>query len=223
MYSHGFENLYLIVYVYMSTKVKTICTKCNKEFFKWLKDYKRIKKLHFCSTKCQNERRDNKIIKPCSNCGQMIKRQPGELKKSKEGRIFCNRSCAATYNNQHKTSGTRVSKLEIWLQQQLSSIYPNLEIHFNRKDAINSEIDIYIPSLKLAFELNGIFHYEPIYGEDKLKQIQNNDDRKFAACHEANISLCIIDTSGQKYFKPSTSQKYLDIIVKFIENNIKNQ
>ena len=83
----------------------------------------------------------------------------------------------------------------------MSIQYPNLEIHYNRKDAINSELDIYIPELELAFELNGIFHYEPIYGAEKLQQIQNNDDRKFQACLEKGISLCIIDTSSLKYFK----------------------
>jgi len=47
-------------------------------------------------------------------------------------------------------------------------LYPDLVIHFNKKDAINSELDIYIPSLKLAFELNGIFHYEPIFGKENF-------------------------------------------------------
>ena len=116
-------------------------------------------------------------------------------------------SCAGTYNNTHKTHGTRRSKLEVWIEEQLTKLYPNLEIHFNQKDTINSELDIYIPSMKIAFELNGIFHYEPIFGEDQLNKIQNNDHRKFAACHEAGISLCVIDTSGQKYFKPKSSQR----------------
>ena len=71
----------------------------------------------------------------------------------------------------------------------------------------------------MAFELNGIFHYEPIYGEEKLDKIQNNDERKFAACREAGISLCIIDTSSQKYVKPNTSKKYLDIIIEIINKH----
>jgi len=72
----------------------------------------------------------------------------------------------------------------------------------------------------LAFELNGIFHYEPIYGQNKLNQIQNNDNRKFQACLENNIELCIIDTSSQTYFKPKTAQKFLDIITNLINNKI---
>jgi hypothetical protein len=87
---------------------------------------------------------------------------------------------------------------------------------FNRKEAIGSELDIHIPSLNLAFELNGIFHYEPIYGEDKLQKIEENDISKSKACHDAKIDLCVIDTSGQKYFKPKTSEKYLNIITNII-------
>ena len=100
----------------------------------------------------------------------------------------------------------------MWLEQKLTILHPTLEFHFNKTDAINAELDIYIPSLKLAFELNGIFHYEPIFGKEKLKLSQNNDQRKFQACLEKNIELCVIDTSHQKYFKEQSSQKFLDII-----------
>jgi hypothetical protein len=83
-----------------------------------------------------------------------------------------------------------------------------------------SELDIYIPSLKLAFELNGIFHYEPIFGNEKLNKIQKNDNNKFLKCQEKNISLCIIDTSSQKYFKEQTSKKILDIIINIINQHL---
>jgi hypothetical protein len=131
---------------------------------------------------------------------------------------FCSSSCAATYNNSHKKYGYRRSKLEKFLEEKLVVLYPSLEFHFNRKDAINSELDIFIPSLSLAFELNGIFHYEPIYGNDQLQSIQNNDKRKFQACLERKIELCIIDTSSLSYFKPANAQKYLDIVCNIVNS-----
>ena len=88
------------------------------------------------------------------------------------------------------------------------------------KDTIKSELDIFIPALKFAFELNGIFHYEPIYGQDKLKSIINNDDRKFQACLEHNIELCIIDSSKQKRFTEQLSKQYLNIICDIINKKL---
>ena len=101
-------------------------------------------------------------------------------------------------------------------------MYPNLLFSFNDRTAINSELDIYIPSLKLAFELNGVFHYEPIYGQNKLEKIQENDNNKFQKCINNNISLCIIDVSSQKYFKEQTSKKFLNIIINIINDSLCN-
>jgi len=122
------------------------------------------------------------------------------------------------YNNTHKINGSRRSKLETWLEFKLSELYPSLEILYCDKTAINAELDIYVPSLKLAFELNGIYHYEPIHGKSKLSQIRNNDYRKFQACIEHSIELVIIDASQLKYFKEHNCQKYLDIILKIISS-----
>jgi hypothetical protein len=126
-------------------------------------------------------------------------------------------SCSGTYNNTHKTHGTRRSKLEVWLEQQLIALYPSLEFHFNRKDAINAELDIYVPSLKLAFELNGLFHYEPIFGATKLAQIQTNDERKYQACIERDIELCLIDVSALKKFKEKRAITFLIVIQDVIQ------
>jgi len=174
----------------------------------------------YCSSRCYRQFIDPPIIVTCAQCNTYFKKKNSQIKRSKSGNHFCSRSCAATWNNAHKKHGTRRSKLEKWLEEQLTALYPNLEIHFNRKDAIQSELDIFIPSLMLAFELNGIFHYEPIYGQDKLNSVQSNDHRKFAACYEAKISLCFIDISHQKYFKPKSSQKFLDIITDIIDTRL---
>ena len=93
-----------------------------------------------------------------------------------------------------------------------------MEIHYNKTDAINAELDIYIPSLKLAFELNGIFHYEPIYGKEKFDKTISNDKRKFQACLEHGISLCIIDTYHAKYLKKERDKKFLEIITNIVSD-----
>jgi hypothetical protein len=129
-------------------------------------------------------------------------------------------SCSAKWRNAHKTKGTRVSKLERWLAEQLVLLFPTIEFHFNRKDAINGELDIFIPTLKLAFELNGIFHYEPIYGPEKLGRMQSNDERKMQACHEHGIELCIIDVSMMTYFKPAKADRFLRIVKHVIHTKL---
>lgn len=209
-----------------SDKLKCECYTCEKNFYLTKHRIQSVlnpnesRQGRYCSKKCQNKSQETKESVTCFNCNSDFLKYNSQIKKTKSGRHFCSRSCAVTYNNKNKTHGTRRSKLEVWLEEQLTILYPSLEIHFNQKTAINSELDIYIPSLNLAFELNGIFHYEPIYGTNKLQQIQENDTSKSKACHESKIDLCIIDTSGQKYVKPSTSQKYIDIINNIIKERL---
>jgi len=201
--------------------VSCFCNNCGCEFKRLSKNHSRFKgrgNIHsFCSRTCKAAfySKSSKVI--CRQCSASFIRTNADLKRSKLDKLFCSRSCSATFNNTNKTHGTRRSKLEAWLEEQLTKAYP-LEIHFNRKDTINSELDIYIPSLKLAFELNGIYHYEPIHGPEKLAAIQTNDHRKFQACLEKGIELCIIDTSGFKYFKNDKAKCYFDIIRKVIDS-----
>lgn len=206
------------------TKVILECPQCHNMFVRSkhviqskFGPYNKIKTI-YCSHKCACEAKITLQQVQCLQCKtDFYKKQNQVIKFTNH---FCSHSCSAKYNNTHKTKGNRRSKLEIWLESELKILYPNYIIEFNNKKAINSELDIYIPSLNLAFELNGIFHYEPIYGPDKLNLIQNNDSRKFQACLECNIELVIIDVSNQKYFKISTSQKYLSIIKNIISNKI---
>ena len=202
------------------------CDSCQQNFERMQKYIKSNLKLrsyknHYCSNACQNKLNKTKKEVNCKQCNKIVFKDLNQLKKYPNS--FCSSSCAATYNNTHKTHGYRRSKFEMYLEQILPQKYSNLEFHFARKDAINSELDIYIPSLKLAFELNGIFHYEPIYGSDQLNKIQNNDKRKFQACLEKQIELCILDVSTISYFKPEKVQKFVNIITDIIDLKCKEQ
>jgi hypothetical protein len=201
------------------------CQYCGDLKIKALHHHKNELKLnpdkkYFCSNLCESLFSQTVKLCICQECSISFYKRSSEIRKTPNN--FCSQSCAATYNNVHKTKGIRRSKLEKWLEEQFTVLYPDLEILYSDKTTINSELDIYIPSMKLAFELNGIFHYEPIYGETKLGQIQNNDTRKFQACIERGIELCIIDTSSQKYFKDSTSRKYLDIITHLVNSKLES-
>ena len=107
------------------------------------------------------------------------------------------------------------------MERVITEKYPQFEVHYNRRDTILAELDIYIPYLKLAFEINGIFHYEPIYGEDRLNRTKTNDHRKILACAEKEIELCVIDSSGLKSMKPIEVTKYLNIVTSIIDLKIK--
>lgn len=200
------------------------CVNCSKTFYKTkvtirnAMNPKRKETCKNCSQKCINEQKIKKVTVICNQCGKEFKKHPSQLKLYPIS--YCSVSCASKFTNSHKTTGNNRSKLETWIEEQLTYLYPNLPIEYNNRSAINAELDIYIPSLKLAFEINGIFHYEPIFGVDKLNKTQNNDKRKIQACIERNISFCVIDSSTFKYFKLEKAKKYLDIITNIINEKI---
>jgi very-short-patch-repair endonuclease len=187
------------------------CLNCNKLFDKLPYEIK-TSATNFCSRDCHATYRKRNIEKntvSCKNCNKAFYKLPVEQKKTPSH--FCSRSCAATFNNKNKTTGTRVSKLEQFIQQKLVLDY-NYEFHFNRKDTIKSELDIYIPEIKLAIEINGIFHYKPIYGEEKLLKIQSNDKQKLQACLEHKIKVYVINTSWLSYNKLENFEKVYSVI-----------
>ena len=178
----------------------------------------------YCSTDCRiNATRTQLVDTNCGECNRTLLRRITEIKASKSGYVFCNRSCAASYNNKHKTHGTRRSKMEAFLEDYITNAYPNVVMLCNNKTAIGSELDFYFPELKFAIELNGIFHYEPIFGEDKLTKIQNNDNRKIIACYENNIELAIIDSSSVGYITAKVRVKYSGIVKSLLNNVIKQR
>ena len=214
-------------------KLPIKCSNCGETFYRE-KHYIQgnIKKNHlvyFCSPKCQREfktKQGTQIIK-CAQCGKERIKLLNQIKKSKSGNHFCSKSCAAKYNNTHKTSGYRRSKLETYLQNVLEEKYLNLNIEYNdRKTLDGLELDIYIPSLNLAFELNGIFHYQPVFGksdeerDSKFQNILDKDAKKHQLCQEKNINLCIIDVSSQKKFTVKSSQKFVDAICFVIDKRL---
>lgn len=199
-------------------RVATTCHNCGKELKRVSSRVKLGKQ--FCSLKCFHVFSLKRVDLFCDYCGKPMIKKECNIKNNVHH--FCSSSCTGKYNAEHKTWGCGRSKLEKWIEPQLQDFYPELEFHFNRNDTINSELDIYIPSLKLAFELNGVFHYEPIFGAELLNKISNNDKRKFQACLERGIELCVINNNSMRTFNEKKAVDFMQIITNIIDCKLNN-
>lgn len=205
------------------------CLICKKTFYKtkWIcmevKKHPNTKSpYNFCSKQCVWTFNTKSVLKQCKQCNKDIFIRKSILDRSKTQNFFCSKSCSTKYNNVHKTYGYRRSKLEVYIEQKLKQDFPNLEIICNSTNAINSELDFYIPSLRIAIELNGIVHYEPIYTEKEFIRIQNRDKQKLIECYKQGIELIVLDVSKQKYFTEIRSNEfYQNYIKQIINNNLK--
>lgn len=148
-----------------------------------------------------------------------VYRPQGQIKTGKQYR-FCNKSCLAYYVNKIKKNSGR-SNLERFLEKRLTENYPNLKIEYNYYWAIKSELDIYIDSLKLGIEINGIFHYKPIFGEKKLTEVERNDLKKLQKCQQENIELYTIDVSHVRHMKEDIAEEFFQTIKNIIDLKLK--
>jgi hypothetical protein len=184
------------------------CKHCSNEF-----EFKKNKRL-YCSSKCQINNK-KKYEHSCIGCG---KSYTNTEKYSK----YCSNSCKSInlklHIYAHKRSGKSRSQIELFVETKLLEDFPEVKFIFNDKDIIGSELDVYIPELKLAIELNGIVHYEPIYGEERLIKVQNKDKQKMINCYQQGIELIVIPL-GVKGLSASKTQEIYQGIYNIISNN----
>ena len=190
--------------------IETSCQECNIKIFL---TKGRIREKNFCSRKCTAKyyakfKRKTKTVKPkriwakilnlnCSFCHKDLQRTSGEYKLSKTKTFFCNKSCKTKYANAYQIIHKPRSRAEKLLVSLIKESFPVLEVQENIRNILPGrlEIDIYIPKLKLAIELNGPFHYLPIFGQEKLLKIKNKDLLKQIEISQLGLNLIIIDIS----------------------------
>lgn len=131
------------------------------------------------------------------------------LSQSKR-RKYCSGTCRNSVNNL-VIRGVR-SKAEEALSIALTELgVPFLEN--DRKVLGGKELDFYLPSLNLAIEWNGVYHFKNVRGADKLKKIQDSDKAKILLCKAKGIRLIVVeDLTSSKTFINHTISRLIEEI-----------
>ena len=87
---------------------------------------------------------------------------------------------------------------ETMLFHIVEEIYPDVEIirHHRPNWLEGLELDIYIPSIKLAFEYQGLQHFQAVEhwgGKEKLEVQKEHDSRKKRICKEKGVRLICVN------------------------------
>jgi len=199
------------------------CPNCGGDITKYVSPsrLRRSSSNIFCSKECAHKfntaKKINRIDVKCSNCNNDLKITKGRLKNYKF--YFCDRKCQNQYAPKF-AAGINRSKLELYLETRLRSIC-DFELFFNNTVVLDGlELDIWIPSINMAFEINGITHYAPIFGKKKFDRTKKSDDKKLLLCKQKGIELVTIDCRSKK-FTYSYGEKILQLIVsKFQTSNL---
>jgi ribosomal protein S27E len=155
----------------------------------------------------------------CELCGKIFQKRTNQLKLHPVS--FCCKSHASKYNADRREGGFCRSQWEIMLCDLLKKEFPCLDIiECDRTIFEGREADIYIPSIKLAIEWNGIFHFKPIFGKDKLAQTQVKDQEKIKIAQDKGVNLIVIpDLVNKKTYVEKCFAKIAKIIRNLQEQN----
>lgn len=100
------------------------------------------------------------------------------------------------------------SKDELELLEYIKSTLPDEEVISGDRIILNGmELDVYIPTRKIAFEFNGIFWHSELCGKDNNYHINKTE-----ACSRQGVKLIHISENDWKYNNESTKRKVLNYL-----------
>jgi hypothetical protein len=194
-------------YNHSNTTTTINCSECKKEKVIYKRD---IREKNFCSSSCSavyyNRPRKKAKIRKIKIPSAIIKIHCKYCNQETTNKKYCNGSCRNKDLNKHK-NGLK-SYAEKILVSKLKLNFPDWIIHENDRKILNGlELDVYIPNIKLAIEWNGIYHIEPIKGEEILQKIIKKDNTKIEMCKNLGINLIVISdrTSHKKFIEETTN------------------
>ena len=170
--------------------ISLICGYCKSNFKIRKNTYdgliKNGNKNFYCNAQCYaNSLKLDKIKVNCNNCKKELEKLPYQLNELNI--YYCTKKCF------WKGFERKRSKLEIYLESKIKEFFPDLKFITNDREICNGfELDFYFFELDFAIEINGIYHYKNIHGNNSLKNVQHHDKLKNQICKEKNIKLYTI-------------------------------
>merc|ERR1711963_222383 len=102
--------------------------------------------------------------------------------------------------NWSRTKAARRDKRSVqrWMFLKIQELFPGRELiedffcaELARDSGQVAQFDVYIPSLRAAFEFHGIHHYQDLPAFGQVDMYQGRDQEKEALCSEHEIALVV--------------------------------
>jgi very-short-patch-repair endonuclease len=119
-------------------------------------------------------------------------------------------------NTAVREASKKGSKLELFLLEKLLSDGYIVEFH-KEQSLLNTrlQIDLFLPNLNLAIEVDGPSHFEPVWGNDVLTKNKKYDDKKTGLILGKGLNLIRIKQS--KDFSKSRANKIYQELIRCIK------
>lgn len=211
------------------------CLRCNERVLKFKSQI--VSGNIFCNSKCSNgfykksssEKLKRQVQLICENCNLEFSRRKSailnrDINKGKPfNHNFCSKKCKGIFESKlglgifdkTATYTKNRSSLELFLEEKIKRNFPFLLIDPNNRSLLGYELDLYLPEISLAIEVNGIHHHKKIYKNQNLEAIQFKDSYKIEKCKELNIQLIIIPFIKRLYLR-HFEQIWKDLKLEFL-------
>jgi very-short-patch-repair endonuclease len=120
-------------------------------------------------------------------------------------------------NSAVREASKKGSKLELYLLDKL--LKDGYKVDFHKEQTLSNtklQIDLFLPTLNIAIEVDGLSHFEPVWGSETLKRNKKYDNKKTGLI--LGKGLVLIRIKQLKDF----SKARADVIYKDLLNNIQN-